>query len=67
MPPHLQNRDYRVVFDGGVELLGSDEWASAVEDPDRGQALVVHAAEKAGVEVDVFMKEHALVYCVAVV
>lgn len=66
MPPHLQNRDYRVVFGGGVALLGSQEWATAVEDTDRGEALVRYAAEKANIDLEVFMKEHALVYCVGV-
>lgn len=66
MPPHLQNRDYRAVFDGSVALLGTPDWASAVEDAERGQALVRDVAGKANIDLDVFLKEHALVYCVAV-
>lgn len=66
MPPHLQKREYRVVFDGSVELLGTTQWATAVSDAERGQALIWDVVCKKDVELDVFMKEHALVYCVAV-
>ena len=65
-PLGLEGRDYRVVFAGGLAKLATDEWAEAVNDTAVGERLVTTAAAAAGVALDVFMKHHALVYCVAV-